>query len=557
MRLRFPRLFLLILGCLLLVNLIQAGATQLIYDEAYYWYYAQYPAWGYFDHPPMVGWMIALGGVFFEGELGVRLLSCLMGIGTFLAVWEMIDHPGKKDHIPAISAWLFSIVLLNAYGFLSLPDTPLLFFSALFLSLYKKFLSKPGPWIALLLGLSMAAMMYSKYHGALVILFVVFSNPSLLKNRLAWLALLVSLLAYTPHLLWLYQEDFVSVRYHLFERPNEAYRFTKFTLGFFLNLIALFGLTFPWVFKGLIAFRPSDRFEKSLVSVIYGVVLFFFLSSFQRRVQTQWLIVICIPIAVILSRYIIASEGSFRKWMIRAASINILVILVLRIGLVHRPLFPIRYESHGNKRWVRAVDSVSGDARVIFENSYRLASMYGFYSGKESFSINNAYYRKNQYSIDDSEARMQGKKVFFVRRYGPKTPYSYTHAKGYVKYGQFIDSLVSYRKLEAGIRAREEILRPGAQVEFWVRNPYQKAVDLSVLYYGLAYMDPYKEVQQTIPVRPELELPDEAVLSPGDTLRFEVRLPEPEKGSPRYIRALLRHEDMPWGLNGTAQEIEE
>jgi hypothetical protein len=36
----------------LLINLIQAGSTELFDDEAYYWIYSRYPDWGYFDHPP-------------------------------------------------------------------------------------------------------------------------------------------------------------------------------------------------------------------------------------------------------------------------------------------------------------------------------------------------------------------------------------------------------------------------------------------------------------------------------------------------------------------------
>jgi hypothetical protein len=273
-------------------------------------------------------------------------------------------------------------------------------------------------------------------------------------------------------------------------------------------------------------------------------------------VQTQWLIVICVPVAIILSRQIIASAGGFRKWIVRAAAINILVILVLRVGLVHRPFFPIRYETHGNKKWVSAVDSVAGDAQVVYENSYRHASMYGFYSGKESFSINNAYYRKNQYSIDGSEARMQGKKVFFVRRYGPETPYYYTHAKGFVKYGNFIDSLVSYRKLEAGIRTKG-VLRPGVKAEFWIRNPYRKSVDLSRLYYAVAYMNAYKKIQQIIRVKAEFDTPEGSVLSPGDTLNFRLRLPDPEKGTPYFLRAVVREEGLPWGLNGSVQKLGE
>ena len=58
MSLKLPKLFLYILGSILVLNLLQAHFTELIFDEAYYWHYAQNMAWGYFDHPPMVALMI-------------------------------------------------------------------------------------------------------------------------------------------------------------------------------------------------------------------------------------------------------------------------------------------------------------------------------------------------------------------------------------------------------------------------------------------------------------------------------------------------------------------
>lgn len=54
-----------------LLSLLQAATTGLFDDEAYYWVYSQYLDWGYFDHPPMIAWLIKLGTSLFAGELGV------------------------------------------------------------------------------------------------------------------------------------------------------------------------------------------------------------------------------------------------------------------------------------------------------------------------------------------------------------------------------------------------------------------------------------------------------------------------------------------------------
>jgi hypothetical protein len=500
----------------------------------------------------MVAWMIGAGSRIMDNELGVRLISCILGVGTMVLLWSLTEHPDKRTYVREFFVWVLSITLLQAYGFLSLPDTPLLFFTALFLFFYKRFLKHPGAGIALLLGISMAALMYSKYHAALVILFVLMSNMALLKNRYAWLALVISLLCYLPHLNWLYQNDFISVKFHLFERPNQPYDFGKFTLGFFLNMIALFGLTFPWVYWAVYKFRPRGLFEKALKYLALGVLVFFFISSFQRRIQTQWLVVICIPIAIMVGRTLMEND-QLRKWIWRMGLANILILVWLRIGLVYEPLFPGTFESHGNKVWVANLKEVADGNPVIFENSYRLASMYTYYSREPSIALNNAYYRKNQFSIDGSEALVQGKKVFYITKGRKKGDHFYMDSKGVRRYGYFIDGFESFRKLEAGLPPGQP-LQPGSNYEMWVYNPYSRDIPLSRLRFGVAYLDAYKRADE---VRP-LELPTslEGMLSSRDTLRFEFKMPAPVRSSPVYARAVISENGLLWGINGSAQRLD-
>jgi hypothetical protein len=517
MRNSLSRPLTLVLGGLLLINLFQAYSTELIYDEAYYWYYSQNLAWGYFDHPPMVAWMISLGSFLVDNELGLRLISCLMGIGTILLLWSLTRHPQKNLYLREFIVWVLSITLLQV-----------------------------------LLGISMAALMYSKYHAALVILLVIVSNPRLLKDRFAWGALAVSILCYLPHLNWLYQNDFISIKFHLFERPNQPYSFTKFTLGFLLNMVALFGLTFPWVYNTLFRYRWQDRFEKALAYLAYGVLLFFFISSFQRRVQTQWLVVICIPVAVMVGRSILEQPG-LRKWIWRMGLANILILAWLRLGLVFSPLFPGTYESHGNKEWVANLQEVADGNPVVFENSYRLASMYGYYSREPSIALNNAYYRKNQFSIDHSEALVQGKKVFYITKGRKKGDQYYLDEQGIRRYGYFMENFESFRKLWADL-PQHTPLKPGETCQMWVYNPYKEDISYSKLRFGIAYLDAYKRLNEVHPV--SLQPVPSGVLTSNDTVRLEFVMPSPGKASPVFARAVISENQLLWGINGSAQRID-
>ncbi|MEN8788936.1 MAG: glycosyltransferase family 39 protein [Flavobacteriaceae bacterium] len=552
---RQPRIFYLLASLLLLLNLLQAYFTDLIFDEAYYWYYARELAWGYFDHPPMVALLIKLGGIFSDGELGVRLMSCFMSVASYFLLWDMVGHPKKKEYIPEFFILVFSVTLLNAYGFFALPDTPLLFFLTLFLWLYKKFLDRPGVVLGLLLGLSMALMMYSKYHALLIILFVFLSNLKLAGNKYAWIAVVASLAFYSPHLLWLFENDFVSIRYHVYERPNRAYEFGDFTLGFFVNLVILFGLTFPWFYRSIYKTRSKDLFTRALLFLTYGFILFFFVSSFNRRIQTQWLIVICIPMLIITYRAMITDKNT-RRWLLRMGIANCLVLLYLRIGLVYAPLFPVHYESHGNKAWVQKLSKQAGDRPVVFENSYRLASMYQFYSGKPSFSLNNLTYRKNQFSIDHSEEKIQRKDIIFVSRFLEKDEFEVETSPGSYWYGVTMPDFESFRKLRCLIDDKATIgLLP--ERGFYLYNPYDSEIELSKLKFGLAYLNEYRQVKDTIPLRVRLITEGSALLEAGDSLPMTFELPHTDSLVPTYFRLAVSSKKLPFGLNANNVKIKD
>ncbi|HZE83598.1 MAG TPA: hypothetical protein VE035_04775, partial [Puia sp.] len=66
--------------------------TELSDDEAYYWVYSRWPAWGYFDHPPMISLLIRVGYFFFHNEFGVRLLILSCSTLTLYLIGQLISR---------------------------------------------------------------------------------------------------------------------------------------------------------------------------------------------------------------------------------------------------------------------------------------------------------------------------------------------------------------------------------------------------------------------------------------------------------------------------------
>jgi hypothetical protein len=401
----------------------------------------------------------------------------------------------------------------------------------------------------------MAGLMYSKYHAVLVIFFVLLSNLKLLKNKYAWMAVLLSLITYAPHFAWLYENNFVTIKYHLFERPNQPYTFEGFTLGYLLNLIINFGLLFPFVYWALFKKKAKRDFDKALVFLTYGIIIFFLLSSFQRRTQTQWVIVICIPMALIAYEYLLSHFKS-RKWMYRLGIISFFLLFIGRIGLAYEPLFPVIYETHGNKKWVNKLKSEVGNIPVVFENSYRRSPMYQFYSGGiTTFSLNNIHYRQNQYTIDDSESKVQGKKVAYISKYMSKGDFEYENQKGTEFKGVFMHNFESFRKLEC-IAETELIKLSDTEMVLKIYNPYEVDIPLEKLRLRVGFLNSYKQLKEIGKVAYTSIDKGTISLKSKDTTNFRCSLTSPKMEDLKYLKFSISENGLQSGINSKTYKVE-
>ena len=206
----------------LVLALFQSAFTELIADEAYYWVYSRFPAWGYFDHPPVIAILIKGGYALFQNELGVRFFCALLSTFTIL-ITELLTERKNPFLFYTI---VLSIGVLQIAGYLAVPDTPLLFFTAVYFYVFRYFLININYRGAFFLAVSIALLFYTKYHGLLIVAFSVLSHPKLLIRRQTWFAGLLVIILYAPHLLWQWDYNWISFRYHLFESNVNKYKFS-------------------------------------------------------------------------------------------------------------------------------------------------------------------------------------------------------------------------------------------------------------------------------------------------------------------------------------------
>ena len=468
---------------LCILNIVQGSTTELLPDEAYYWVYSQYMSWGFFDHPPFVAVWVTISDFLFTDELGVRFFSSISFSLLIYLVWITIDHPLKKKFTWLFIVLVFSTALLNVYGFITTPDTPLLFFFALFLWSYKEYLTKRNTVSYLLLSLAITGMMYSKYQGILIVLFIFLSNWKLAKDYKIWLVCLGALVLYIPHIHWQYINDFPSVRYHLYERASVAtYKF-EYTLMHFVNAIAILGFTFIVMYKAFFkGIKSNDLFHKGLNYIISGFFIFFLVASFRGHVQAQWIAPIMLPLILITFNYLVENNTQLKLFNYLAIA-NISIILFVRIMIANEGIIPVKLDFHGNKQWTLKVKELTKGSDKLFINSFQNASIYWFYTKEKTHYQKNYLGRKNQYGFIPNNDVYISDSIAYITRISKE--YSTIKMKSSGKDSIFISFINDYKSffdIEIDFVNSSNIVFNTSTKKMYdviVKNPYKFDINLN------------------------------------------------------------------------------
>lgn len=452
-------------SCWLILAVLQANYTELIADEAYYWKYAQDLQWGYFDHPPVVAAMIKPGYWLFQNELGVRLLFILCSIG-FLFLLELLARP---KNLTLFYLVISSIGAFHFLGFLAIPDMPLLFFSASFLWLYKRYLTVDGWGISLLLAANATLLLLSKYHGILLIGFIILSNPTLLKRKTFWLISLLSVNLFIPHIQWQIAHDMPSIKYHLAERSDGIYHI-NYTLNYLLSVVLIFGpmigLVLAWH-----AIKRQTRiytFERTLKVVLVGTLSFFLLMTFKGKAEANWVAPALIP-AVISGYSACENKAWFSKLTKYSFGLSLFIIFNLRLFLVYdylpdRAQFAyIKNKTHNSESWAKSLQSKAEERPVVFMNKYQHAALYEFYTGHSAISLNNRIGRKNQYNIWVDEYDLQGKEVMLIPNNETPDTDSIPTSKGIFEY-RYLQNFRSASFIHIKTNTTKVTAQPGDEI---------------------------------------------------------------------------------------------
>jgi len=468
-----------------ILNAMQAYTLELHGDEAYYWVYSKFLDWGYFDHPPMVAVFIKMGDSLMHNELGLRLLTVLTNSAAVYLLWLILKRYN------ASAKWFMLVVsglfIFHIYGFTTTPDSPLLFFTVLFYYFYQRYINEDKWSLALILAIVAACLLYSKYHGILLIGFTILSNIKLLKRPSFWLIAIGAIALFSPHILWQVHNDYPSIKYHLFDRSASMYHL-DFTTLYPLGQLAMAGPLVGWfLFYSAAKTKISDAFIRCLMVNFIGTFAFFLITTLKGEVQPHWTLIAFVPL-LMLAIIRFAQIGNPPKWFYGLSVANIALILFIRSALLFQYPFVMnigQLKSYfGFRNWTKQVHARIGDSYLIIRDGFQDPSKYNYYTNStKAMSYDSRYYRKNQYDIWPIEDSLQHKRVYYLQD-GPEkglTTDSIVDEYGRKYYSGWVNDVQTYQKVEISIAVASGSASAGQTLTFdlSVHNPYPHPISFS------------------------------------------------------------------------------
>jgi hypothetical protein len=335
-------------------------------DELYYWCWSQELQFSYFDHPPMVAYMIRLSTMLFGQSILAIRIPCIVSALTVIAVVTWLSRP--RALIPYIilsPVPTFAAIMIT-------PDVPLLMFWALYLAwlvfmhrrLSGETLSASGQppriWRWILGGAIIGCGVLGKYTTGLAVVagFVSFALMGQWRRWIVGYTVqgLTAMLVASPILIYNIQNNFASISFqweHAMSSPEPG----LFPFMEFVGIQMLFFGTLPFLafvcglgkIRTLIA-DPKLRVCACLFLIPFG---FFLYKATQGRLEGNWAFpcyLACWPVVAELYR----SIEHLRRWRILCRMAFALPLTFSSFLLIHAiyplPIVPVEGD-RSTRQW--------------------------------------------------------------------------------------------------------------------------------------------------------------------------------------------------------------
>ena len=405
-------------------------------DEAFFYWWGVYPDWGYSDHPPMVGWLIALMRATLGDSLwSIRLPVVLLPLGLGAALWWGLKGDGSAARARAAWAVLFFwLAPLNWLNMLITTDTPLIFWSALSVAALlraerRERLDRSACGLYALSGLFLAGAFLSKYFSVVLgftylVYFVLYR-----RQRLAGFALLVVCALPGPAINIAYNisHGWSNIMFNLYNRNEDAsfeWRKPLMYLGMMAYLITPVAAWLAFKHrKALVATASNQRLMACLVLV---PLLFFALLSVKKVIGLHWALSFY-PFGFAYLAFALPADKlkTCAKGLAVFAGLHVLVVLGLYMTTLDtwrttQPLSKLYPQVVRSYKTAEISRQISSPGVVLMADAYTSASIYGFARRQYMpvFGVGRFHARQDDMLVDFSV--YQGKTIRVITSATPR-----------------------------------------------------------------------------------------------------------------------------------------
>ena len=393
---------LLILGIGFIVRIVASMFVTPGIDEAYYGVCSFFPAWGFFDHPPIVAITTGIGrwlsGSF--STLSLRFGAILLFIISAILMYYIVRSLFNRK------AAIFSILFLHTIpyffvgmGAFVIPDNALGVFWLLFIvSILRVHQTQKSVWF-LLSGVSLGFAMLSKYHAILLIASIGFCLIAFNEWRRYWkspflyIGFILAGIIFLPNILWNAQHNWVSYAYQFGKGVSRnSLSFTNFYQGVLVQAAYLL----PWIMIILImgiikTIDKNDKATRWLLPFALLPIGIFTLIGATQQILPHWPMPGYLAAIILTCGWMMKWKKPAVKWTFWSTGIVTAVLLVMIVihsitGFLHLGVeLDLTLEGYG---WDEVIDELEqrdllNEDTFLFTHKYITGGELGYAAQKK------------------------------------------------------------------------------------------------------------------------------------------------------------------------------
>ncbi|MBL4891324.1 MAG: glycosyltransferase family 39 protein [Rhizobiaceae bacterium] len=317
--------------------------SELFFDEAQYWAWAQNLEFGYFSKPPVLAWIIRASteicgsDIAFCVRLSAPIVHFVTAIFIFLTARELFDT--KTGFWAGLIFALIPAVSLSAT--IISTDVPLLMFWSIALYAFIKFeRTKAKIWI-LVLGLSFGLGLMSKYAMiylpicAVLYSLLVSERPHMLKRPGFWLAMAIGFVILMPNIWWNSQHSFATFSH---TGDNIGWRGLNLhplkALEFLLSQFGVFGPILMGVYLATL-FRVKlfggEKSHQFLVAFSLPILLIIVFQALMSKAYANWAALTYVGASILVADLLVNKMPPL--WAKLSHSIHVVIFIALSLAV--------------------------------------------------------------------------------------------------------------------------------------------------------------------------------------------------------------------------------